>query len=142
MGPKPFRVIAGSPVRASLRKAHPQPPQTPHRHPSKSLVVGPLAEGQQTASKACLNGTGQCVSFVAFEPNPKCLDTTLHYPAHPHGGCAQAPLLASQTATAVSVLDGSVTFLPASISALAINLTGLAVTGNTSTISIAVEQHP
>ena len=152
---------------------------------SKSLTVGPLAEGQQTTSNACLNGTSQCVSFVALgarpqyawlEPvsgtaqtlpasgtpglitlrvrdmngNPMAGGTVTLYqslyawtpPCAPHGRCAQAPLLASQTATAVSALDGTVTFLPASISGLATNLVALAVTGNTSTISIAVEQHP
>ncbi|MGA8090149.1 MAG: IPT/TIG domain-containing protein [Terracidiphilus sp.] len=152
---------------------------------SKSLAVGPLAEGQQTASNACLNGTSQCVSFVALGARPEfawlepvsgttqtlaALGTpglitlrvrdmngnpmaggivTLYQslyawtpPCAPHGRCAQAPLLASQTASAVSALDGSVTFLPASISGLATNLIALAVTGNTSTVSIAVEQHP
>jgi hypothetical protein len=60
----------------------------------------------------------------------------------PHGRCAQASLLATQTATAISALDGSVTFAPASIPGLATNLVALAVTGNASTVTVAVEQHP
>ena len=59
-----------------------------------------------------------------------------------HGRCAQAPLLATQTATAISTIDGTVTFAPSSIPGVATNLVAAAVTGNSSTISIAIEQHP
>jgi hypothetical protein len=38
---------------------------------SKSLSVGPLAEGQQTTSTACLNGTSQCVIFVVLGARPE-----------------------------------------------------------------------
>jgi hypothetical protein len=152
---------------------------------SKSLTVGPLAEGQQTTSSACLNGTSQCVSFVALGARPEFAwlepvsGATQTLPASgtprliilrvrdmngnpmaggivnlyqslfawtprcpPHGRCAQASLLATQTATAISALDGSVTFAPASIPGLATNLVALAVTGNASTVTVAVEQHP
>ena len=63
-------------------------------------------------------------------------------PCPPHGRCAQPDLLATQAATASSALDGSVTFTPASLPGIATNLTGLAVTGNTATLNIAIEQHP
>ena len=152
---------------------------------SKSLTVGPLAEGQQATSNACLNGTSQCVSFIAIgarpefawlEPvsgtaqtlsasdtpgqitlrvrdmngNPMAGGTVTLYqslyawtpPCPPHGRCAQAPLLATQTALAISALDGTVTFAPASMPGVATNLVAVAVTGNSSTVSIAVEQHP
>jgi hypothetical protein len=152
---------------------------------SKSLTVGPLAEGQQAISNACLNGTSQCVSFIAIgarpefawlEPvsgtgqtlsasdipglitlrvrdmngNPMVGGTVTLYQSlytwtphcPPHGRCAQAPLLATQTALAISALDGTVTFAPASMPGLATNLVAVAVTGNSSTVSIAVEQHP
>jgi hypothetical protein len=152
---------------------------------SKSLTVGPLTEGQQTTSSACLNGTSQCVSFVALGARPEFAwlepvsGTPQTLPASgtpgliilrvrdmngnpmaggvvnlyqslyawtprcpPHGRCAQASLLATQTATAISALDGTVTFAPASIPGLATNLVALAVTGNASATSIAVEQHP
>jgi hypothetical protein len=63
-------------------------------------------------------------------------------PCPPQGRCAQAPLLATQAATAASALDGSVTFIPASLPGVATNLLALAVTGNNGSINIAVEQHP
>jgi hypothetical protein len=59
-----------------------------------------------------------------------------------HGRCAQAELLATQSATATSALDGSVTFSPASLANVATNLTGVAVTGQDATVSIAIERHP
>ena len=63
-------------------------------------------------------------------------------PCPPHGRCAQSQLLATQTSTATSTLDGSVAFVPASIPGVPTNLNGLAVTGNSSTLSIFIEQHP
>jgi len=38
---------------------------------TKTLTVGPLAEGQQVSINACLNGTGQCVAFTAFGARPE-----------------------------------------------------------------------
>ena len=38
---------------------------------TKSLTVGPLNEGQQVTSAACLNGTSQCVNFVALGARPE-----------------------------------------------------------------------
>jgi hypothetical protein len=152
---------------------------------SKSLTVGPLAEGQQATSNACLNGTSQCVSFIALGARPEFAwlepvsgtgqtlslsgtpeliilrvrdmndnpmvggAVTLYQSLYtwtprcpPHGRCTQAPLLATQTALAISALDGTVTFAPASMPGLATNLVAVAVTGNSSMVSIAVEQHP
>jgi hypothetical protein len=63
-------------------------------------------------------------------------------PCPAHGRCAQAELLATQAASAISALDGSVTFSPASLAGVATNMTGLAVTGNSGSVSIAIEQHP
>ena len=63
-------------------------------------------------------------------------------PCSPHEVCTQGNLLASQAATATSALDGTVNFAPASLSAVATNLLALAVTGNTASVNIAVEQHP
>jgi hypothetical protein len=57
-----------------------------------------------------------------------------------HGVCAPSPLLATQTAT--SAIDGTVTFAPASLPGVATNLQALAASGNTSIVSIAIEQHP
>ncbi len=63
-------------------------------------------------------------------------------PCPPHGRCAQTQLLLNQTSTAMSGLDGTVTFTPASIPGVATNVIGIAATGDTSTLTIAVEQHP
>ena len=63
-------------------------------------------------------------------------------PCPTHGLCAQPQLLATQAATASSALDGSVIFTAASLPGVATNLTGLAVTGNTANLNIAIEQHP
>jgi hypothetical protein len=38
---------------------------------AQTLVVGPLAEGRSSGATACLNGTGQCVTFNAFGSRPE-----------------------------------------------------------------------
>ena len=38
---------------------------------TKSLTVGPLAEGQVATINACLNGTSQCVAFTALGARPE-----------------------------------------------------------------------
>ncbi|MDR3751265.1 MAG: IPT/TIG domain-containing protein [Terracidiphilus sp.] len=38
---------------------------------TKSLIVGPLAEGQAATINACLNGTSQCVAFTAIGARPE-----------------------------------------------------------------------
>jgi hypothetical protein len=63
-------------------------------------------------------------------------------PCAAHGVCPPAPLLATQTASATSAIDGTVTFIPASLPGIATNLIGLASSGNTSTLNITIEQHP
>jgi len=59
-----------------------------------------------------------------------------------HGRCDQAQLLATQSSAGTSALDGTVSFSPASLPGVATNLAGVASTGNTSTLQIAVEEHP
>lgn len=63
-------------------------------------------------------------------------------PCPAHGRCAQTELLATQASTATSALDGTVNFVPATLSGVATNMVGLAVTGNTGSVSIGVERHP
>lgn len=152
---------------------------------AKTLTVGPLAKGQQVTSTACLNGTSQCVNFVALGARPEyawlesvsgsaqvvaASDTpaqiafrvrdmngnpmaggtvTLYQavyqwspPCPARGRCAPGNLLATQTSTAVSTLDGSVVFLPASIPGVATRMVGLAVTGAASAVTLSIEQHP
>jgi hypothetical protein len=63
-------------------------------------------------------------------------------PCSPHTVCAPSNLLAAQTATATSAIDGSVTFSPITLPGVPTNLLALAASGNTATVSIAIEQHP
>jgi hypothetical protein len=63
-------------------------------------------------------------------------------PCPTHGVCPPAPLLATQTASATSAIDGAVTFIPASLPGVATNLVATAASGNTSSLNIAIEQHP
>ena len=152
---------------------------------SKTLVVGPLAEGQQVSVKACLNETSQCVAFAAYgarpeygilqpvtganqvlvasatpgqialrlldvDGNPMAGGTVALYqalyaftpPCKPPAICTQGALLAMQSSIATSAVDGTVTFIPASLYGVATDLLGLAVPGNAATTPIAIEQHP
>ena len=63
-------------------------------------------------------------------------------PCAAHAVCPPSNLLATQAATATSAIDGTVVFSPASLPGVATSLLGLAASGNTATIDIAVEQHP
>lgn len=63
-------------------------------------------------------------------------------PCPPHGRCAQAQLLARQSATAVSAVDGTVAFSPATIAGIATDTLATAATGNSATVNIFIEKHP
>jgi len=63
-------------------------------------------------------------------------------PCAAHAVCPPSNLLATQAATATSAIDGTVVFTPATLPGVATSLLGLAASGNTATINIAVEQHP
>jgi len=63
-------------------------------------------------------------------------------PCPAHGLCPPSNLLATQIATAASALDGTVTFIPASLPDVATNLLAVAASGNTSTLNISIERHP
>jgi hypothetical protein len=63
-------------------------------------------------------------------------------PCPAHGRCAQSELLATQSATATSAVDGSVTFSPAVLPGVATDLLGLAVTGDTGSVNVAIVQGP
>jgi hypothetical protein len=63
-------------------------------------------------------------------------------PCPARGRCAQSQSLGSQTAIATSALDGTVSFIPAIMPGVATKVIGVAATGNTGTIGIAIEQHP
>jgi len=63
-------------------------------------------------------------------------------PCPPHGRCAQAQLLATQSTILTSALDGSITLTPLTKSGTPTALQGLAATGNTATLKFTIEQHP
>jgi hypothetical protein len=63
-------------------------------------------------------------------------------PCSPHVVCTQGALLATTAGAATSAVDGTVTFAPASLPGVATELEGLAASGNASTVTVAVEQHP
>ena len=63
-------------------------------------------------------------------------------PCPPHGVCAPAELLSLENSTAISTIDGTVSFSPAGIPGVATNTIGIASTGNTSTASVSIEMHP
>jgi hypothetical protein len=63
-------------------------------------------------------------------------------PCAAHQVCTPGNLLATQSATVTSAVDGSVSFTAASLPGVATNLVGLVASGNTSTLNIAIEQHP
>jgi hypothetical protein len=63
-------------------------------------------------------------------------------PCNPHVVCPAGTLLSAQSATAVSGIDGLVTFSPANLPGTATNLQAVAVSGNMATLPITIEQHP
>ncbi len=63
-------------------------------------------------------------------------------PCPARGRCIQPEFLGAQSAMSTSALDGTVSFIPASLPGVATNLLGVATTGNASTLEIAIEQHP
>jgi len=63
-------------------------------------------------------------------------------PCQPHGQCAQGALLGTLATVATSALDGTATFIPATLPGVATNLRAVAVTGNSASLNIAIEQHP
>ena len=63
-------------------------------------------------------------------------------PCSPNVVCPPGALLATQASMGTTAVDGSVTFVPASLPGVATNLMGLAASGNTSTVNVSIEQHP
>ena len=61
-------------------------------------------------------------------------------PCAPHALCTQGALLAAESGTATSAVDGTVTFAPATLPSVATQLVGLAASGDTAVVSIAIEQ--
>jgi hypothetical protein len=117
-------------------------------HPEYALLE-PISGASQTLAAS---GTPSQIALrlLDMDGNPMAGGTVALYqslyawspPCAPHTVCAQGALLATQAATATSAIDGSVTFLPVSLPGVATNLLGLAASGSTATVNIAVQQHP
>jgi len=107
----------------------------------------PVSGTSQTLS---VSGTPSQVVLrvLDMDGNPMANGTVTFYqalyawtpPCEPHAVCARGVLLASQSATATSAIDGSVSFTPLSIPGVATELVGIAATGNTSTAGVAIEE--
>jgi hypothetical protein len=63
-------------------------------------------------------------------------------PCSTHVVCLPGALLSAQSAVATSDINGLLTFSPATLPGVATSLQGIAVTGNTATVPIVIEQHP
>jgi hypothetical protein len=60
----------------------------------------------------------------------------------PHTVCTPGALLAAQTATTSSDINGAVTLSPLTLPGVSTSLTALAASGDTSTVQITIQQHP
>jgi len=128
---------------------------------SQCVTFSALGARPEYASLAPVSGTTQSLSLAAtpslitlrvldMNGNPMAAGVVTLYqslyaftpPCQPHGQCVQGALLASQVSVATSALDGTVTFIPASLPGVATTLRALAVTGNSASLNIAIEQHP
>jgi hypothetical protein len=102
-----------------------------------------------TKQNVVLSGTPSQIVLRVFDMdgNPMANGTVALYealyawvpPCEPHAVCEPGVLLATQSGTATSAIDGSVTFAPASLPGVATNLVGIAATGNEATVGVAVE---
>ncbi len=124
----PFRLTERAPsTHCSSRSSEPPRPSLPRARPARSLS----ASSTWTAIPMAGGTVALYQALYAWSP-----------PCSPHIVCTQGALLATQSATATSAIDGSVTFLPVSLPGVATNLLGLAASGNTATVNIAIQQHP
>jgi hypothetical protein len=105
-----------------------------------------------TAQSLAVSGTPSQITLrvLDMDGNPMAGGTVALYqalyawapPCPAQGRCAQSELLATQSATATSAVDGSVTFSPAVLPGVATDLLGLAVTGDTGSVNVAIVQGP
>ena len=113
------------------------------------------------AALEAISGTGQSLAasgtpnqivlrLLDMDGNPMAGGTVALYqalyawtpPCSPNVICPPGALLATQASAGTSAVDGSVTFVPASLPGVATNLMGLAASGSASTVNVSIEQHP
>ncbi len=128
---------------------------------SQCVAFSAIGARPEYATLEAVSGTTQTLSVAGtpaqitlrlhdIDGNPMASGTATLYqalyawapPCPAHGICPPSNRLATQASSAISGLDGSVTFTPATLPGVATNLLGLAASGSTSTIDIAIEQHP
>ena len=105
-----------------------------------------------TSQTIAATGNPSQVVFRVFDMdgNPMANGTVSFYqalyawtpPCNPHTVCTQGVLLASQSTTATTAIDGSVSFTPASMPGVATELVGIGATGNTSSVGVSIAQGP
>jgi len=128
---------------------------------SSCVTFTAIGARPEYASMVAVSGTSQTLaasgtpSQVVFrvldmDGNPMANGTVVFYqalyawtpPCGAHTICTQGVLLASQSAAGTSAIDGSVSFTPLSMPGVATELVGIAATGNTATVGVAIQQGP
>jgi hypothetical protein len=128
---------------------------------SQCVVYAAFGSRPEYASLVAVSGAAQTLAVSAapaainlrlldMDGNPMAGGTVALYqalyawapPCAQHTVCPPAALLASESSTATSAIDGSVSFSPATLPGISTSLIALATSGNTATIPIAIEQHP
>ncbi|MGA2252276.1 IPT/TIG domain-containing protein [Terracidiphilus sp.] len=128
---------------------------------SQCVSFSALGASPESATVQALSGASQSMAVTAtpsqivllvkdVNGNPMAGATVTFYqsiyawspPCPPHGLCDQAQLLAVESSTGTSAIDGTVSFTPTGISGVATNTIGLAATGNTGTAGVTIEMHP
>jgi hypothetical protein len=126
---------------------------------SSCATFSAIGARPEYATLVAVSGTRQTLSVsgtpsqvvlrvLDMDGNPMANGTVTFYqalyawtaPCKPHAVCAQGVLLASQSATATTAIDGSVSFTPLSMPGVTTELVGIATTGNTSTVGVAIQQ--
>jgi len=123
-----FNAAGASPAQASL-EAISGTSQTLGPGDTAALVILRVRDAEGNPMAGALVTLSQAV--YAWAP-----------PCPPHGRCTQSELLSNQTATAISGIDGTVSFSPATLPGLPTNTLGIAATGDTSTVMVTLELHP
>jgi hypothetical protein len=128
---------------------------------SSCTVFYVIGARPEYASVIAVSGTSQTVAasgtpsqvvlrVIDMDGNPMANGSVSFYqalyawtpPCEPHAVCAPGVLLASQTATTTTSIDGSVSLAPMSMPGVATELVGIAATGNTATVGVAIQQGP
>jgi hypothetical protein len=128
---------------------------------SQCVVYSAFGSRPEYASLVAVSGTAQTLAVSAtpaavtlrlldMNGNPMAGGTVAFYqalyawqpPCAQHSVCPSGRLLATQSSTGTSAIDGTVSFSPATLPGVPTGLVALAASGNTATVPVAIEQHP